>query len=227
MRSVVWLLAGATLFVIVGFFLMRGVHRDGVQDARTAAVADSTGKLAQTTGVVAEGTAKVAEATQKLSGAVHDLSENARQDEQRLDQLEENSADLKQRVEAVEDYIPKRKTAIAYTLIGGDFAIVGLAKVAVAEAIMTNGAAPDSNSAAGLPVPADLHGQSLKETYVRAGGRVDMVFDAQSGVEGGVVSLIPDLDLAMRTGLVNWRCETPDYPEIQKYLPTCRYVGSN
>jgi hypothetical protein len=219
MRSGLWLLIGATLFVIGGFFLMRGEHRDDVQDGRVATVAAATDRLAQ-------GTGRVAEATEKLSGAVRDLSDNARRDEQRLDQLEGQSADLKERVEAVEDYIPKRESAIAYHFIASDLNVASMAKVAIAEALMSNGAAPSSNAEAGLPAPGDMRGQSLRETYVRSGGKIELVYDTQHGVEGGSIQLIPDVALAMRSGIVNWRCETADFPEITKFVPACHYIGN-
>lgn len=225
MRSGIWLLAGATLFVIVGFYLMRGEHRDERQDQRSAAMSDTTEKLAKGTERVAESTAQVAEATQKLSGAVRSLSENARRDDKRLDKLEGETADLKERVEAVEDYIPKRESAIAYSFIASDFVVASMAKAAVAEALMSNGAAPSSNAEAGLPVPGDMRGQVLLETYVREGGNIELAFGAQSGIDGGTIELRPDVALALRSGVLNWRCETADFPEISKFLPACHYVA--
>jgi hypothetical protein len=226
MRSGIWLLIGATLFVIGGFFLMRGEQRDEVQDARSAAMSDTTEKLAKGTERVAESTAKVAEATEKLGGAVRDLSENARRDEKRLDKLEGDTADLKERVEAVEDYIPKRESAIAYNFIASDLNVASMAKVAVAEALMSNGAAPSSNAEAGLPAPGDMRGQSLRETHVRSGGTIELIYDTQHGVAGGSIKFIPDVALAMRSGIINWRCETADFPEIAKFAPACDYVGN-
>jgi hypothetical protein len=219
MRSTILLVTGATLFVIGGFFLMRGEQRDDVQDGRSAAAAASTERLAQ-------GTERVAEATQKLSGAVRDLSANARRDEKRLDKLEGETADLKDRVEAVEEYIPKRESAIGYNFIVSDLNVASMAKVAIAEALMTNGAAPSTNAEAGLPVPGDMRGQSLRETYVRSGGTIELIYDSQHGVNGGSIMFIPDVALAMRSGIVNWRCETADFPEITKFVPTCHYVGN-
>ncbi|MDZ4811221.1 MAG: pilin [Pseudomonadota bacterium] len=212
MRPQILLLVGAAaLFVVGGFLLMRGSQRDDVQDVRTARIADDTGKLAKSTAVVAE-------ATKQLSGAV-------RQSDERIDQLESETSDLRDRVETVEEHIVTRQSAIAGSFIASDFARVGSAKVAISEAFMTNGVAPNSNAEAGLPVPADLRGQSLREMHVRYGGKIEMIYDQRSGVDGGVISLIPDLELAMRSGMINWRCETSDYPDISKFMPGCQYVG--
>lgn len=212
MRPQILILVGAAaLFIVGGYLLMRGSQRDEVQDARTARIADGTGKLAKSTAVVAE-------ATKQLSGAV-------RQSDGRIDQLESETADLRDRVETVEGHVATGQAAIAGAFIASDFAQVGSAKVAIAEAFMTNGVAPNSNAEAGLPVAADLRGQSLREMHVRYGGKIEMIYDHQSGVEGGVISLIPDLELAMRSGTINWRCETSDYPDISKFMPSCHYVG--
>ena len=214
MRPQMLLLVGAAaLFIVGGYLLMRGSQRDDVQDVRTARIADDTGMLAKSTAVVAE-------ATQKLSGAV-------RQNDARIDQLVSETSDLRDRVESVEDQVATRQAAIAGEFIAGDFAAVGMAKVAIAEAFMTNGVVPNSNTEAGLPVPADLRGQSLRETHVRNGGKIEMVYDRRSGVDGGVIRLIPDLGLAMRSGVINWRCETSDYPVIKKFVPACQYRSSH
>ncbi len=226
MRSTILLLTGATLFVIGGFFLMRGEQNDDVQDVRSAVMSDTTEKLAKGTERVAQSTAKVAEATEKLGGAVRDLSANARRDGKRLDKLEGDTADLKERVEVVEDYIPKRESVIGYNFIVSDLNFASMAKVAVAEALMSNGAAPSSNAEAGLPAPGDMRGQSLRETYVRTGGTIELIYDSQHGVNGGSIMFIPDVALATRSGIVNWRCETADFPEITKFVPACDYVGN-
>ncbi len=218
MRSRLLLLTAASLFVVGGYFLFRGEARDDHQDERTAKIAESTEQLAQ-------GTAQVAQATEQLGGAVRNLSANARKDEARISALESETSQLKERVQAVEEFIPEREKAIAYTFITSDFAIAGNVKLGVAEAFMTNGTAPGSNAEAGLPTATDLRGQSLRATYVRSGGQIIMEYDAQSGVDGGVIKLIPDIKLAMRSGIINWRCETSDFEDIQTFMPACQYVS--
>jgi hypothetical protein len=214
MRLQVLILTGAAaLFVVGGYFLMRGVQHDELQqDVRAAQLATDVKKVADSNVVVAE-------ATEKLSGAVGQLSTEATRSDARLDNLED-------RVEEVEDYIPTRKAAVAGAFIASDFQIATMAKVAIAEALMTNGVAPNSNTEAGLAAPTDLHGQSLRAVHVRQGGEIEVVYDQQSGVDGGSIRLIPDLELALRSGVINWRCETDDYPEIAKFMPACHYVGS-
>ena len=139
MRSQVPLLiAAAALFVAGGYFLMRGEHRDEAQDARATRMAEDTASLAQST-------ANVAEAQNKLSESVGSLTGEAVRADTRLDKLEESSTELRERVEAVEEIIPSRQARIAADFIAKDFGMSSMAKTAVAEALMTNGVAPNSN----------------------------------------------------------------------------------
>ena len=211
--QVLVLIAAAALFVAGGYFLMRGEHGDQVQDLRATRIAEDTASLAKATAVVAEAEEK--------------LGNEAIRADARLDKLEDASADLQHRVEAVEAVIPSRKATIAAGFISKDFGMSSMAKTAVAEALMTNGTAPNSNAEAGLPAAADLHGQSLRETRVGAGGVVELVYDAKTGVDGGIIRLTPDVALAVQSGVINWRCESSDYPEISKFMPGCSYVAKN
>lgn len=226
MGSRLWWILGAALFVMVGVFLFLGDQRDDGQDQRITSLSQETGKLAEATTQTAQATKQNAEATRELAKAVGDLSADARADEQRLSKLEGETADLRERVNLVEDDIHSRETMKAYAFIASDFNVAGMAKVAVAESLMSNGRAPASNAEAGLPVPGDMRGQSLRATYVANGGRIVLEYDQQSGVDGGTVRLIPDIDLALRSGIVNWRCETDDYVRIESFLPTCKYLGT-
>ncbi len=219
MGSRLWLVLGAALFVLVGVFLLFGDQRDDRQDGRLTGLAEDTGKLAEVT-------TQNAESTEVLAKAVGDLSADAQVDEKRLSKLEGETSELRERVQLVEDDIHSREVTRAYTFIATDLSVASMAKVAVAESLMTTGSAPASNAEAGLPVPGDLRGQSLRATYVRAGGRIELEYDQQSGVDGGTLRLVPDLALALRSGIVNWRCETEDYVAIESFLPTCKYVGA-
>ncbi len=219
MGSRLWLVLGAVLFVLVGVFLLFGDQRDVRQDERITGLTGETGKLA-------EATTQNAESTKVLAKAVGDLSADAQVDEKRLSKLEGETSELRERVQGVEDDIHTREAAKAYSFIASDFSIASMAKMAVAEALMSNGQAPASNAEAGLPVPSDMRGQSLRATYVQSDGRIVLEYDRQSGVDGGTVRLVPDVSLALRTGILNWRCETDDYRTIEAFLPSCKYVGT-
>jgi hypothetical protein len=221
MRSqLVTLIVGAVMFIGVGYLLIRGFQSDERQDRRSERIATDTGRLAESTRVVAE-------ATEKIGESVKGLNEKAVQTDARLDRAEESHADLERRVGEIEEVIPTREAAIAAGFIANDMgAVSGMAKVAIAESMMSNGRMPNSNAEAGLPVSTDLRGRSLTETRVIENGIVELIFDETTGVDGGLIRLVPDAELAMRTGIVNWRCETDDYPEIEKVIPACSFTGS-
>jgi hypothetical protein len=82
----------------------------------------------------------------------------------------------------------------------------------------TEGKWPATNAAAGLPAPDQYDGESFRSVTVLPDGRFVLVFNAQSGVDGGRVQLVP---VTGRT--LNWRCETSDYPLIKCAVPTCDY----
>jgi hypothetical protein len=106
-----------------------------------------------------------------------------------------------------------------------DFAkATGGMKVAVAEYYMTMGKLPSSNAQAGLPAPTDYRGRTLRSATIGPTGAIVLVFDANSGKDGGRIRLIPDLAHANAMG-VQWRCESPDYEYIRRILPTCDFVS--
>jgi hypothetical protein len=97
-------------------------------------------------------------------------------------------------------------------------------KVAIAENYENTGKLAAGNSEVGLPEPEEIRGQSLRSATVGPNGVIELVFDAKSGKDGGRIRLIPDPSDAEAMG-VRWRCETPDYPQIKRALPTCDYVS--
>ena len=216
MRSSIWLWLGLGLMVVIASFIwVRGEDRDNAQDTRTAGIADSVRDVA----VATTANAKRVDGLEKRAQQQH------QQSDERMDRIESDAADLKARVQKVEEYIPERETAIARNFVASDLGIVGSAKVAIAEVLMSEGHAPESNRAAGLPEPTDLRGNSLRATYVRQGGVIVMEFDERSGVDGGLIQFTPDIELALRGGPLNWRCTTSDYKDIQFYLPVCSFVA--
>ncbi len=104
----------------------------------------------------------------------------------------------------------------------GDLAAAAGMRVAIVEAYQTMGELPADNAAAGLPAPERYRGGSLTSATVR-NGTIELVFDASSGKDGGRISLVPDLSRVDAMG-VQWRCETRDYPDIARTMPSCTYA---
>jgi len=110
-------------------------------------------------------------------------------------------------------------------LMGEDYAKAsGIFRVSVSEFYVSNGKMPKGNADAGLLPPAEYRGQTLRSATVLADGGIDLEFDANSGVDGGHVRLVADTSHANAMGL-QWHCETDDYPDIGRVIPTCRYSG--
>ena len=113
----------------------------------------------------------------------------------------------------------------AIELIRGDVVAMASARVAVAESFMTIGKMPANNAEAGLPAAETYRGRSLRAAQVVEDGRIRLTFDGESGHDGGIIELIPDVGHLDSMG-VQWRCETRDYPQIIRAVPSCDYVGA-
>lgn len=102
------------------------------------------------------------------------------------------------------------------------------AKASVAEYYMSAGEMPGSNSDLGLGEPDSYRGQSLRSMQVADGGKIVLVFDAASGVEGGTVELTPDLAGHESMG-VQWQCSTHDFVNIARAWPGsgCEYMATD
>lgn len=111
----------------------------------------------------------------------------------------------------------------ATELIRADVVAMASARVAVAESFMTTGKMPTSNAEAGLPAAESYRGRSLRAAQVIPDGRIRLLFDGESGHEGGIIELVPDVGHLDSMG-VQWRCETHDYPQIIRAVPSCDYL---
>jgi hypothetical protein len=107
-------------------------------------------------------------------------------------------------------------------LMREDLVLVAGMRTALAEAYMNFGRMPANAAEAGLSAPEQYRGKTLKSATLLADGTIELVFDAQSGVDGGRVRFVPDLTHVNATG-IQWRCETDDYPLIARVAPTCEY----
>jgi len=96
-------------------------------------------------------------------------------------------------------------------------------RTAIAEHYMNTGKMPADNASAGLPEPDQYRGRALMTASVQPDGSIELVFDANSGKDGGRIRMIPDVANVNAMGL-QWRCETPDYALIKRILPLCDYT---
>jgi len=96
-----------------------------------------------------------------------------------------------------------------------------MAKLHITERYMLEGAFPSSNYGAGLPIPTEITGQSLKSLRVSTGGIITLTFDEKTGVEDGMIKLVPQYKDSF-TG-ITWACFTSSYKYISKILPQCHY----
>lgn len=95
-------------------------------------------------------------------------------------------------------------------------------RIAIVEYYQTNGKMPARQSDAGLPAPDRYRGKTLKSAIVLPDGSIELVFDAASGMDGGIIRLVADTSHADAMG-IQWRCETSDYPQIKRVSAACEY----
>ncbi|HUD42980.1 MAG TPA: pilin [Dokdonella sp.] len=114
----------------------------------------------------------------------------------------------------------------AIEAIRGDLIAIAGVKTAVTEYHHVHGRMPASNAEAGLLDAQAYRGRSLRALSVGPGGRIELVFDALSGRDGGVIAFVPDLAAAGAVGVI-WRCTTADYPRIVRTLPSCEYRAAD
>jgi hypothetical protein len=103
-----------------------------------------------------------------------------------------------------------------------DFMRTSAVKTSVAEYYVSQGKMPQDNKQAGLFEPPEYRGQTLRSVTVSPDGTIDYEFDANSGVDGGHVLLLPDLTHAQSMG-PQWRCVSHDYSDIARAIPTCAF----
>ena len=93
-------------------------------------------------------------------------------------------------------------------------------KQATAEFYYHQGELPSSNQEVGMGAPEVYANNALKSAEVTSKGEIKLTYDGKTGVDDGVVRLIP----TVVPGMLKWRCETSDYPNIGKYMPQCQYL---
>ncbi len=96
-------------------------------------------------------------------------------------------------------------------------------KLAVAEYYASNGKLPSSNKELDLPEAREYQRNAIKALAVTKGGVINVQFNEKSGVENGIVRLVPDVSkLHMGMG---WSCVSPSFKSIGSWAPPCRFGG--
>jgi len=93
-------------------------------------------------------------------------------------------------------------------------------KQATAAFYYQHGKLPSANEEVGLGSPEVYANNALQRAEITPNGVVKLTYDGLTGVDDGVVRLIP----TVVPGMLKWRCETADYPNIGKYMPQCKYL---
>ena len=104
---------------------------------------------------------------------------------------------------------------------------LALAKMGVANAILSNPKPPSSNAEAHLAAPNQLSSQEISSVLVSAGGVINVYLTPATGVTGGIVQLVPKIvtDKSGKKG-VQYDCYSPNIPDIATAAPECSYHAS-
>ncbi|HVX06263.1 MAG TPA: hypothetical protein VHA71_14235 [Rhodanobacteraceae bacterium] len=101
---------------------------------------------------------------------------------------------------------------------------LALAKMGVANAILSNPTPPSNNSDAHLAAPNQMNSQEISSILVSAGGVINVYLTPAVGVTGGIVQLVPKVvtDKQGKKG-VQYTCYSPNIPDIATAAPECTY----
>ena len=101
---------------------------------------------------------------------------------------------------------------------------LALAKMGVANAILSNPTPPSNNTEARLAAPNQLGSQEISSILVSAGGVINVYLSPSVGVGNGIVQLVPKVvtDKQGKKG-VQYTCYSPNIPDIATAAPECTY----
>lgn len=101
---------------------------------------------------------------------------------------------------------------------------LALAKIGVANAILSNPAPPSNNAEAHLAAPSQLSSQEIRSILVSAGGVINVYLTPAVGVSNGIVQLVPKI-VTDKQGkkAVQYTCYSPNIPDIASAAPECTY----
>jgi hypothetical protein len=101
---------------------------------------------------------------------------------------------------------------------------LALAKMGVANAILSNPAPPSNNAEAHLAAPGQLGSREISSILVGTGGVINVYLTPAVGVSNGIVQLVPKVvtDKDGKKG-VQYTCYSPNIPDIATAAPECSY----
>jgi hypothetical protein len=99
-----------------------------------------------------------------------------------------------------------------------------LAKIGVANAVLSNPTPPASNAEAHLAAPNQLGSEEISAILVSTGGVINVYLNPVVGVTDGIVQLVPKVvtDKDGKKG-VQYTCYSPNIPDIATAAPECTY----
>lgn len=101
---------------------------------------------------------------------------------------------------------------------------LALAKMGVANAILSNPTPPSNNSEAHLAAPNQLGSQEISSILVSAGGVIYVYLSPSVGVGNGVVQLVPKVVTDKQGNKrVQYTCYSPNIPDIAAAASDCTY----
>lgn len=101
---------------------------------------------------------------------------------------------------------------------------LALAKIGVANAILSNPVPPSNNGEAHLAAPNQLGSQEISSILVSKGGVINVYLSPAVGVTDGIVQLVPKV-VADKQGKksVQYTCYSPNIPDIATAASECTY----
>ena len=101
---------------------------------------------------------------------------------------------------------------------------LALAKMGVANAILSNPVPPSNNAEAHLAAPAQLGSEEISAILVSKGGVINVYLTPVVGVTDGIVQLVPKVvtDKQGKHG-VQYTCYSPNIADIATAAPECTY----
>lgn len=101
---------------------------------------------------------------------------------------------------------------------------LALAKMGVANAILSNPTPPASNAEAHLAAPNQLGSPEISAILVSKGGVINVYLTPLVGVGNGIVQLVPEVvtDKQGKKG-VQYTCYSPNIADIASAAPGCTY----
>lgn len=147
------------------------------------------------------------------------MQELEEQNRQREDLLRREAEQMQQRQEMIDQAKAMGEKALRGAKLSQGLQMAGLFKMTISEFYQSRGRLPASNNEVGLESPEAYASGALAAAEVRSGGVITLIYNAESGVDGGEIYLLPE---ARAYGL-GWSCETPDYRHIKQLINSCEF----